>query len=440
MKSLNKARSIIFIFSFLILSSFAWFIFLDQSIEAYFYTIVFSSLIYLFTIVLVYKTEIKLHHIFIAMIFVFIFKLLALQIEPVGSDDYYRYLWDGKVLVNGINPFQFPPNSESLNHLHSSILPTEVTYPNIKTIYFPLSQAAFALAYLIGGETVWGLKFILLFFDILLTAGLFLIFKKRKLDYKFILIYVLNPLIFYQFFVDAHIDLLGIYFFLFSIYFLDDRKIVSSIFLGASLMVKPTFIIALPILFFYEKGIFSKINRLIIPLILLAVSFIPFSLSANPFDTLMNYSRHWSFNGAVFNLFANFVNDTFTIRIILLILFFLLYFLLLRYSKNVISSFYYSLMFFLLLSPVIHPWYAAWLIVLLVIYPKFSGVTFVSLISLTFYTVMIYQAEGDWNEYPLIIFLEYIPVIVLLVYEIFFANKELSSGNNFGKLMPPEDQ
>ena len=187
MKSLNRTQIIIFIFSFLIAASFAWFIFLDRSIESYFYTIVFSSIIYLFTVILIYKTKIKLQQILSAVVIVFIFKLLALPIEPIGSDDYFRYLWDGKVLVNEINPFQYPPNSEVLNYLHSNLLPSEVTYPHIKTIYFPLSQAAFALAYLIGGESVWGLKVIILLSDILITIGLFFLLKKLRIDYKSLL-------------------------------------------------------------------------------------------------------------------------------------------------------------------------------------------------------------------------------------------------------------
>lgn len=433
-------RNLLFFVIVLILASYTSFIFVDSSIESYFLTISIASFFYLFAYLLILRVEIKLNEIiWITFVFLLI-KIIAIGIEPVGSDDYYRYLWDGKVLVNGINPFQFPPNSELLNHLHSNLLPSEVTYPHIKTIYFPLSQTTFALAYLIGGESVWGLKIIILLSDILITTGLFFLLKKLGIDYKYVFIYVLSPLIFYQFFIDAHIDILGILFFFFSIYFFRDKKLLAAVFLSFSLMVKPTFIIAIPIFFFYEKQLSNKLFWLFIPTLLLSISFIPFSFSANPFDTLMNYSRHWSFNGAGYNVLTNFLNDTFAIRIILLICFVLLYLLLLRYNKNVISSLYYSLMFFLLLSPVVHPWYAAWLIVLLVIYPKVSGIIFISLISLTFYTVMIYQTTGVWKEYNLILLIEYIPVLVFLIYEILFDKKEGFSGNNFYKSMNPENQ
>jgi hypothetical protein len=388
---------------------------------------------------LVIKGTIELKIILWITAIIFVIKIISVGILPVGSDDYYRYLWDGKILVNGINPFQYAPDSKSLNHLHSNLLPLEVTYPHIKTIYFPLSQAAFALAFLISGESIWGLKIIVLLSDLLLTLGFFLTLKKRKIDYKYVLLYILSPLIFYQFIIDAHIDLLGIAFFAYTIYFYKEKKLLAALFLGLSLTVKPTFIIAIPIFFFFDKERKNKLMWASLPIFLLVISFIPFTFDANPLDTLFNYSRHWSFNGAAFNLFTSFIDNTFVVRIILIFIFGCIYFSLVRFNNNVISTLYYSMMFLLIFSPVVHPWYAAWLIVLLVIYPKLSGITFISFISLTFYTVMIYQTKGAWNEYPLILLLEYIPVIALLIYEILITNKEGFSGNILRKSMPPEN-
>lgn len=431
MKLLLNKKYLLFIFAAIIILNYAWFVFIDRSIESYFFTISSASILYLVCALILYKVEVELKYIFWITTFIFLFKIFSMEILPVGSDDYYRYLWDGKVLVNGINPFQFPPNSESLSHLHSELLPKEVTYPDIKTIYFPLSQAVFAFVYLIGGESIWGLKVIMILSDILLTFGFFFLLKKNQINNKYVLLYVLSPLVFYQFFIDAHIDILGMALFLYSIYFFKEQKIFAALFLGASLIVKPTFMIAIPIFFFYEKEMKDKLKWFVIPIILLAVSFIPFSFTANPFETLINYSRHWSFNGAAFNLLAVFLNDTFVIRFILLILFILIYLVLLRYNKDVFSSLFYSLMFFLLCSPVVHPWYAAWLIVLLVVNPKLSGISYISLISITFYTVMIYQLENVWEENTIILLIEYIPVIILLLYEFWFILNKKDSRNSF---------
>lgn len=425
----SNKRKLIYIFLVLILFNYSWFIIFDHSVESYFYTISISSAFYLVSVLLLNRVDVEIKYIFWIIAVFFIFKILALGILPVGSDDYYRYLWDGKLLVNGINPFQYPPNSMNLMHLHSDLLPAQVTYPEIKTIYFPLSQVAFATAYLICGESIGGLKIIILLSDILITIGLFLLLKRFAINFKYVLIYAASPLIFYQFIIDAHIDILGIMFLLFSIYFLKDKKLLSALLLAASLMVKPTFLIAVPIFFLHEKKFNDKMKMALVPIVLLGISFIPFAFDTNPFDTLINYTRHWSFNGAAFNLLTIFFSNTFTIRLILLITFALIYLLLLMYYTNVLPLLYYSLIFFLLLSPVVHPWYAAWLIVLLAVYPRLSGLTYVSLISLTFYTVMVYQTKGIWKDYTLILLFQYIPVITLLIYELFFDKKEEYSGS-----------
>lgn len=394
-------------------------LFFENSIDNYFYSISITSLFYLLLILLLRKTELSSKNIFAVIMVIFVLKILAIDIAPIGTDDHYRYLWDGKVITNGINPFKYTPNSPELNHLHSDLLPSAVSYNHLKTIYFPLSQAAFTFAYFISGESIIGLKIILLITDLLITVGLFLLLTKFKINLKYSLIYILSPLIFYQYFIDAHIDLLGIMFFLFAMYFKNDKKVFAALLLGASLAVKPTFLIALPIFFFYERGLKNKIVWATIPIIFLVITFIPFAIDTNPFDSLMNYTKNWVFNGAGFNFLALFLDVNSTIRIALLLIFVLIYLLILIFNRSVLSSIYYSMIALFLLSPVVHPWYITWLIIPLILNFRMSGIVFLSTIALSFYTVLVYQKSGVWQDYNLVLFLEYIPVIVLLCYEFY---------------------
>lgn len=413
----------------LIIGNYVYFLFFKPDIQGYFYTIVNASIFYLILGSIISRAEISFTKI-IQIIFLILFlKIIAIFYLPIGSDDYFRYLWDGKVLANGINPFQYVPNSLELSYLHSKILPKMVTYPNLPTIYFPISQFAFYLAFVIGGEKIIGLKIILLISDILLTIGLFNILKKRNIEYKFILLYILCPLIFYQFFIDAHIDLIGIMFFVFTIYFFENKKILAAIFLGASLAVKPTFLLVLPILFFYDKEFKDKIKWIIIPILFLIISFLPFLIGANPFISLLNFSRHWNFNGAAFNLFSIFIHNTLTLRILLLSVFAIIYLSIILFNKNLNSRIYYSLFALFIFSPIVHPWYVTWLIVPLVLKPKLSGITYISLISITFYSVLNYQINGQWKEYTSILFIEYIPVIIILFFEIALKFKQIQIRN-----------
>ncbi|MDP2365123.1 MAG: hypothetical protein Q8M94_15320, partial [Ignavibacteria bacterium] len=190
----------------------------------------------------------------------FLLKILFLNYEPIGSDDYYRYLWDGKVQLNGVNPFLYAPNDTALNPLHSEVLPEKVSYPDIRTIYFPIAHGLFSLSYLISGEGVWGLKLFLLLSDILILVSLYYLLRKLQLPIKHILLYAALPLIHFQFFIDAHIDIAGAALMLAAItLYLYQKKYFGYVLLGLSLSIKPTAILLLPFFFQNENTIKQKV-------------------------------------------------------------------------------------------------------------------------------------------------------------------------------------
>lgn len=415
---MNFIKKIILILIFLISVNLLIMILFNGSIDIYFWTIIISSLLYLTAILLVMKINFEINEIvFIGLIFL-VLKLISINILPIGSDDYYRYLWDGKVLVNGINPFEYAPNSDELQYLHSELLPGKVTYPDIKTIYFPFSQAAFAISHLISGEKIFGLKVVMLLTDLLIIIGLYLILKREKISYKYLLIYLVSPLVFYQFFIDAHIDLIGILFFVYVLLFYKKNKYLAAIFFGASIAVKPALVVLLPLFIISEKDLKYKLIWGLLPLSFLFITFIPFFINANPFETLLNFSKHWTFNGLVYNILSVFLNNNYSIRIISLVLFGLIYLAIIILKREIHFSLYYVLLFLFLFSPILHPWYAAWILPLLVIYNRKSGILLVSLISFSFYTVMIYHQTGIWKDYWFILVIEYTTPLFFLILDI----------------------
>jgi alpha-1,2-mannosyltransferase len=85
-------------------------------------------------------------------------QLLAVSHIPVSSDDDFRYAWDAKVQLAGIDPYQFAPTSPHLSFLRDHFLfpadlqpcphgitggCTWINLPDQHTIYPPVGQAAF---------------------------------------------------------------------------------------------------------------------------------------------------------------------------------------------------------------------------------------------------------------------------------------------------------
>ena len=69
---------------------------------------------------------------------------------PRTSDDAYRYVWDGRVLLAGIDPYRFIPLDPALVHLRDPVLfPVGelplINRPGVPTIYPPIAQRWFGL-------------------------------------------------------------------------------------------------------------------------------------------------------------------------------------------------------------------------------------------------------------------------------------------------------
>ncbi|HEY5981812.1 MAG TPA: glycosyltransferase family 87 protein [Microlunatus sp.] len=79
----------------------------------------------------------------------------GLLVFPLTSDDIYRYVWDGRVQLAGIDPYRFVPLDQALTFLRDAQLfppgrPPAINRPGVHTIYPPGAQAVFtAVAFLV---------------------------------------------------------------------------------------------------------------------------------------------------------------------------------------------------------------------------------------------------------------------------------------------------
>jgi hypothetical protein len=101
--------------------------------------------------------------------------------QPVLEDDHYRFLWDGRQLIESGNPYAQPPSAffgaTNLPPNWSEIL-DRVNYPQVPTVYGPVCQYAFGLSHLLAPGQLWpwrlilGLADALVIFLIARAAGL----------------------------------------------------------------------------------------------------------------------------------------------------------------------------------------------------------------------------------------------------------------------------
>jgi len=78
-------------------------------------------------------------------------RLLLLPLPP--SDDIYRFIWEGKVSLNGFSPYRFAPDHPYLAFLRDADW-ARINHPHIPTIYPPLAQALFRLLARLGPKVL----------------------------------------------------------------------------------------------------------------------------------------------------------------------------------------------------------------------------------------------------------------------------------------------
>ena len=124
-----------------------------------------------------------------------VLRLLALPLGPTLSDDAYRYVWDGLVQEEGVNPYARLPDDDALRPLRSRLPFDALNSTRYYSVYPPASQLAFRLAVGLAGEgaewlRVWAVLKLLL----LACEALAVLLLVRLAPARAVLVYAWHPL------------------------------------------------------------------------------------------------------------------------------------------------------------------------------------------------------------------------------------------------------
>ncbi|MGI8511114.1 MAG: hypothetical protein ACR2NH_00610, partial [Solirubrobacteraceae bacterium] len=128
---------------------------------------------------------------------------------PTLSDDAYRFAWDGRVQLEGINPFRYAPADEELRPLRDFEVFVNVNRPFVNTIYPPTYQAVFAAAHVAGGDGVGPIKLALLAAEGGLVALLLVLLARTGRPAGRVVLYAWHPLAVRDTALSAHPEALG---------------------------------------------------------------------------------------------------------------------------------------------------------------------------------------------------------------------------------------
>ena len=135
-------------------------------------------------------------------------RLLLLPAPPALSDDLYRYRWDGRVQRAGIDPYAYAPADPRLAFLRDESFPS-ITFPTLRTVYPPLTQAAFRAGEALGGTLTAHKAVMALAEGLTVLAVLWLLWQRGR-SLLWVAAYAWHPLAIVEVAGSGHNDALGV--------------------------------------------------------------------------------------------------------------------------------------------------------------------------------------------------------------------------------------
>lgn len=368
------------------------------------------------------------------------FRLVFLVELPNLSQDFYRFIWDGRIILEGLNPYITKPDLlliqpdlfPQMKLLHEGMGPLSAShYSN----YPPLHQLPFIIAAILSHTSILGSVVVLRVLLISADLGLLIFGKKllRKLQLptRNIYWYILNPLVIIELTGNLHFEGLMLFFFIMTLYFVHGKKWhLAALSMAFSIAVKLVPILSLP-LFLNTLGWKKSIRFYLSIGAVFTLLFLPF-LSGDFYEnysaTIGLWFSKFEFNASFYYLFKWVLETTANVALIqvmgLVVASYLVlqtcFFLIQKKTTTtaLIQNTLVLLSGYFLISTTVHPWY----IISLLLLSVFTNYKFARVWSYTLIFSYFAYHQFSVNETWYMLCLEHVPVISILIWELYHQN------------------
>ena len=371
-------------------------------------------------------------------------RLVFLFAIPNLSQDFYRFIWDGRMIAEGINPYLSTPQEWMQSGNFGVVAQARQLVEGMQSLnashftnYPPVSQWVYALAGILFPKSILGsvivMRVILIFADVITFIFLRKLLQQLKLPQYQALWYFLNPLVIIELTGNLHFEGLMVMCLLISIYLLLKKKwIWAAVLFGLSVSVKLLPLVLLPLFFHYFRkqerlNIYKLIAFYGITFLTVLITFLPLlsvELIQNFGDSIALWFNKFEFNASIYYVIRwigfqtvgwNIIGVAGKILpIVILITILGLSFLRKNNSEKILfASMLFAFSIYFLLSTTVHPWY--------VITPLAISVftNYKYLLVWSFTVILSYSAYdvNGFDEQLWLVGLEYVLVIGFLIYE-----------------------
>jgi hypothetical protein len=348
---------------------------------------------------------------------------------PNLSDDVYRFVWDGRLILQGINPFDHTPRA--LLDAGNESLFQQLNSPDYYTVYPPLAQLSFALSAWLSPESVLGSAIVLKVIHASLDVGAILLLerlvKRWGLPRRNVQLYALNPLIIIELTGNLHFECAMVFFLALALWQMSRGRWYLSVWawagaIGAKLlplMFLPFLLRRLgwPRVVYWHLLLGAGLFALFLPL--LNSLFL-----ANMGSSLGLYFRTFEFNASFYYLarwlgfqlkgynLIHFIGPLFALTTLLAISW-----LAWREKSQDVRRlpclWLMAITTYLLLSTTVHPWYLALPVFFSALTPFRFPLVWSAMAPLSY----LAYATPEVRELPWVVWVEYLPVLGVMVWE-----------------------
>lgn len=226
-------------------------------------------------------------------------RALLLPLPPTLSNDVLRYLWDGRVVASGHDPYSLPPDAPELASLRDDLW-QELHHRDVPTVYPPLAMGIFTLVAAVpvaSAIQLFLLKTVFAVADLAACAGLVYLARRRALPLVNVAWYAWNPLVVLEVAGMGHVDALGSALAVVTVFLLLRRPASAGLAAAGGALAKLVPLLALPLWARSAKhpGRFLAAALLTLTLVVPALLAI-----GGPPPGLVRYGVSWEFNGPVY--------------------------------------------------------------------------------------------------------------------------------------------
>ena len=370
-------------------------------------------------------------------------RLIFIVSIPVLSNDFYRFIWDGRMINLGFNPFLILPKEFALTDSFNNIGADAVELlegqgslsPGNYTCYPPVNQLFFFISAFIFPGSILGSVILMRITIILADIGTIWYGRKilRKLDLpeSNILLYALNPFIIIEMSGNLHFEAVTVFFLVLAIYhLLNSRNFRSAVFLAISVSVKLIPLLFLP-LFLKKLGQWGSLKYYFIVGVISILLFLPFlssDLIRNFMSSIDLYFRNFEFNAGIYYLIReigfyykgwNIIQEVGPLLGVTVFLIVLTMALVRQnqYPRQLMVSMLFAVTIYYFLSTTVHPWYIA-VPLIISIFTNYRFVVLWSFLVMLSYTA---YSNPEFKENLWLVGLEYVLVFGFMGWELFLT-------------------